>query len=91
MSNVPASLALNLRHGVPSIRDERIVLWHAVLGSQFSVLSSRLSALGSWFSVLSSQFSVLGSWFSVLGSRFSVLFKPKEDAQYYLAVYMTAG
>jgi len=63
MSNVPASLALNLRHGVPSIRDERIVLWHAVPGS----------------------------WFLVSGSQFLVLFKPKEGAQYYLAVYMTAG
>jgi hypothetical protein len=63
MSNVPASLALNLRHGVPSIRNERIVLWHAVPGS----------------------------WFLVLSSWFLVLFKPKEGAQYYLAVYMTAG
>ena len=29
--------------------------------------------------------------FLVLSSQFLVLFKPKEGAQYYLAVYMTAG
>jgi len=48
----------------------------AVLGSQFSVLSSWFSVLGSQFLVLSSWFSVPGSHFSALGSQFLVLTSP---------------